>query len=100
MPLNALLDIAAENDRFRSLSTAVRAGGPVKAHMSAAVQPFLLATLVAAEHGLGGRPALIVTPDDRSARAPAPSARPRSSRAPSRSPRRSPTPRCGPRGFG
>ena len=68
MPLHALLDIAAENDRFRSLSTAVRAGGPVKAHMSAAVQPFLLAALVAAEHGLAGRPALIVTPDDRSAR--------------------------------
>jgi transcription-repair coupling factor (superfamily II helicase) len=68
MALNALLDIAAENDRFRSLSTAVRAGGPVKAHMSAAVQPFLLAALVAAEHGLAGRPALIVTPDDRSAR--------------------------------
>src|ERR671911_2341147 len=28
----------------------------------------LLAALVAAEHGLAGRPALIVTPDDRSAR--------------------------------
>jgi transcription-repair coupling factor (superfamily II helicase) len=68
MPLHALLDIAAENDRFRSLSTTVRAGGPVEAHMSAAVQPFLLAALVAAEHGLAGRPALMVTPDDRSAR--------------------------------
>ena len=43
MPLHALLDIAAENDRFRSLSTDVRAGGPVKSHMSAAVQPFLAA---------------------------------------------------------
>jgi transcription-repair coupling factor (superfamily II helicase) len=36
--------------------------------MSAGVRPYLLAALVEAEYGLGERPALLVTADDRSAR--------------------------------
>jgi transcription-repair coupling factor (superfamily II helicase) len=68
MPLRPLLQIAAENGRFRSLATAVRAGERVAAHMSPGVRPFLLAAMVEAEYGLAGRPTLVVTADDRSAR--------------------------------
>ena len=68
MALRPLLQIAIEDGDFRSLATAVRADGGVAAHMSPAVRPFLLAALVEAEYGLGGRPALVVTADDRSAR--------------------------------
>src|ERR687891_497253 len=68
MSLRSLLEIATEDGRFRSLATAVRAGGGVAAHMSPSVRPFLLAALVEAEYGLAGRPALVVTADDRSAR--------------------------------
>ena len=68
MSLRPLLEIATEDGRFRSLATAARAGDGVAAHMSPGVRPFLLAALVEAEYGLAGRPALIVTADDRSAR--------------------------------
>jgi transcription-repair coupling factor (superfamily II helicase) len=71
--LQPLIDVALEDDSFRSLATAVRdaadAGSePVAAHMSSGVRPYLLAALAEAEYGLAGRPVLIVTPDDRSAR--------------------------------
>jgi len=71
--LRPLIDVAIEDDGFRSLATEVReaAGSrskPVAAHMSAGVRPYLLAALAEAEYGLGGLPVLIVTPDDRSAR--------------------------------
>ena len=73
MSLRPLIDVALEDDRFRSLATAVReaadAGSePVSAQMSSGVRPYLLAALAEAEYGLAGRPVLIVTPDDRSAR--------------------------------
>jgi transcription-repair coupling factor (superfamily II helicase) len=68
MSLRPLLQIAAENGEFRSLATAVRAGEPASAHMSPGVRPYLLAALVEAEYGLAGRPVLVVTADDRSAR--------------------------------
>jgi transcription-repair coupling factor (superfamily II helicase) len=68
MSLAPLLDIAAEGDRFRSLASAVRRGGPASAHMSPGVRPFLLAALVSTELAPARRPTLIVTADDRSAR--------------------------------
>jgi transcription-repair coupling factor (superfamily II helicase) len=68
MSLSPLLEIAAEGDRFRSLASAVHAGEPARAHISPGVRPFLLAALVSTELGPAGRPTLIVTPDDRSAR--------------------------------
>jgi transcription-repair coupling factor (superfamily II helicase) len=73
MALRPLIDIALRDDRFRSMATAVREsadGGTdaVGAHMSAGVRPYLLAALTEAEYGLGDRPALLVTADDRSAR--------------------------------
>jgi transcription-repair coupling factor (superfamily II helicase) len=74
MSLRPLIDIALENDRLRSLGAAAReaadepGGTAVDAHMSAGIRPFLLAALVEAESGLGDRPALLVTADDRSAR--------------------------------
>jgi transcription-repair coupling factor (superfamily II helicase) len=68
MSLAPLLEIAAEGDRFRSLAGAVRGGGSENAHMSPGVRPFMLATLVSTELAPAGRPTLIVTADDRSAR--------------------------------
>src|SRR6266511_3008297 len=70
--LRPLIEIATRDERFGSLAVAARSaaerGGPVAAHMSAAIRPFLLAALVEVEAGLGDRPALLVTADDRSAR--------------------------------
>jgi transcription-repair coupling factor (superfamily II helicase) len=73
MSLRPLLDIAHQDGRLRSLATAAREaadghGAAADAHMSAGVRPYLLAALLEAEYGLGGRPALIVAADDRSAR--------------------------------
>ena len=72
MSLRPLIEIATRDERFGSLAVAARSaaerGGPVAAHMSAAIRPFLLAALVEVEAGLGDRPALLVTADDRSAR--------------------------------
>ncbi|MCB0827644.1 MAG: transcription-repair coupling factor [Solirubrobacterales bacterium] len=51
------------------VAVAASASGPaVSAGVSAALRPALLAALLDDEGGLAGRPALIVTPDDRSAR--------------------------------
>ncbi|HYX78316.1 MAG TPA: hypothetical protein VE727_03065, partial [Solirubrobacterales bacterium] len=68
MSLRPLLEIAARDERFGALADAGRAGGPVEVHMSAAIRPYLLAALVDADDGLGGRPSLIVAADDIAAR--------------------------------
>jgi transcription-repair coupling factor (superfamily II helicase) len=68
MSLRPLLEIAAENERFHALTSAVRAGDSAPVHMSAAIRPYLLAALVWSDDGLGDRPALIVAPDDIAAR--------------------------------
>jgi transcription-repair coupling factor (superfamily II helicase) len=72
MSLRPLLDIAADDERLRSLATRARArvdagaGEPVRARVSATLRPYLIAAL--AEDTLAGRPALVIAPDDRSAR--------------------------------
>ncbi len=68
MSLRPLLEIAAEHERFRSLASAAREGRSVPVHMSASIQPYLLAALVEAPDGLGGRPVLVVAADDIGAR--------------------------------
>ena len=66
--LRPLLDIAYDLDRYRALAADVGGSGRTEAHMSSAIRPYLLAALLADEDGLAGRPALLVTADDRSAR--------------------------------
>jgi transcription-repair coupling factor (superfamily II helicase) len=72
MSLRPLLDIASENERVHALSGRVReaAGGgeAVTVRASTALRPLLLAALLDDDRGLGGRPALLVSADDRSAR--------------------------------
>ncbi len=68
MTLRPLLEIAPESEGFRSLAAAARGGEAATARMSPGVRPFLVAALVDSEIGLAGRPSLIVTADDRSAR--------------------------------
>ena len=68
MSLRPLLQIAAENERFRSLASAAREGRSVPVHVSASIQPYLLAALVEAPEGLSGRPVLVVAADDIGAR--------------------------------
>jgi transcription-repair coupling factor (superfamily II helicase) len=72
MSLRPLLDIAAENERVHALCGRVRAaadgGEAVDLRASAMLRPLLLATLLEDDRGLGGRPALLVSADDRSAR--------------------------------
>ena len=67
-PVGPLLDIALDDERFRALADAAREGGAVPVHMSGSIRPYLLAALVEAEEGLGGRPALVVAADDIGAR--------------------------------
>jgi transcription-repair coupling factor (superfamily II helicase) len=69
MSLRPLLEIATESERVGALSAAVGAGeGGVEAYASAALRPYLLASLIEHPDGPGSRPVLIVTADDRSAR--------------------------------
>ena len=68
MSLRPLLDLARDDGRFLALADAAREGGAVPVYMSGAIQPYLLAALVEAEEGLGGRPALVVAADDIGAR--------------------------------
>src|SRR5215213_10194499 len=68
MSLRPLLEIAAEDERFGELATAVRADDAAAVHMSAAIRPFLIAALVSSDGALSGRPALVVAPDDIAAR--------------------------------
>jgi transcription-repair coupling factor (superfamily II helicase) len=72
MSLRPLLDIASENERIHALNSRVHnaaAGGEaVTVRASATLRPLLLATLLEDDRGLGGRPALLVSADDRSGR--------------------------------
>jgi transcription-repair coupling factor (superfamily II helicase) len=71
MSLRPLLDIASENERLHALAGEVRAargGAPVEIGASATLRPLLLAGLLDDDRALAGRPALLVSPDDRSAR--------------------------------
>jgi transcription-repair coupling factor (superfamily II helicase) len=71
MSLHPLIEIAAENERLHALAGEVRTasgGSPVEIGASATLRPLLLATLLEDDRGLAGRPALLVSADDRSAR--------------------------------
>jgi transcription-repair coupling factor (superfamily II helicase) len=71
MSLRPLLEIAAEDERLHALAARVRGasrGAPVEIGASATLRPLLLATLLEDDRGLAGRPALLVSADDRSAR--------------------------------
>ncbi len=71
MSLRPLLDIALENERVAALCERVREAAPgrgVTLRASATLRPLLIASLLSDEQGLAGRPALLVAPDDRSAR--------------------------------
>ncbi|HKO37341.1 MAG TPA: hypothetical protein VJU14_03130, partial [Solirubrobacterales bacterium] len=72
MSLRPLIDIAAENERVHALmsraNAAARGGEGEAVRASTMLRPLLLAALLEDERGLAGRPALLVSPDDRSAR--------------------------------
>jgi transcription-repair coupling factor (superfamily II helicase) len=72
MSLRPLIEIAAENERLHALAGRVRdaaaAGEPVGVRASSMLRPLLLAALLEDDRGLAGRPALLVSPDDRSGR--------------------------------
>jgi transcription-repair coupling factor (superfamily II helicase) len=72
MSLRPLIELAAENERVHALTGRVRdaAAGGEKIEMaaSAMLRPLLLAALLDDDRGLAGRPALVVSADDRSAR--------------------------------
>ena len=72
MSLRPLIEIAAESERLHALtgrvSAAAAGGEPVAVRASAMLRPLLLAALLEDDRGLAGRPALLVSPDDRSAR--------------------------------
>jgi len=71
MSLRPLLEIASENERLHALAGEVRAasgGSPVEIGASSTLRPLLLATLLEDDRGLAGRPALLASADDRSAR--------------------------------
>src|SRR6266550_1074095 len=68
LSLRPLLDLARDHERFRALAGLAREARGVPVHMSRSIQPYLLAALVEAEEGLGGRPALVVAADDIGAR--------------------------------
>jgi transcription-repair coupling factor (superfamily II helicase) len=69
--LRPLIELAAEDERLHALAARVRdasGGQPVEIGASATLRPLLLATLLEDDRGLAGRPALLVSADDRSAR--------------------------------
>src|SRR4051794_10840438 len=72
MSLRPLIEIAAESERLHALAGRVReaAGGgeAVAVRASTMLRPLLLAALLEDDRGLAGRPALLVSADDRSAR--------------------------------
>ncbi len=72
MSLRSLLDLAHEDERFRLLAArfgdAGSSDGPARVRISATLRPFLLAALLEDTEALAGGPALLVAPDDRSAR--------------------------------
>jgi transcription-repair coupling factor (superfamily II helicase) len=70
--LRPLVEIAAENERVHALCGRVRSaadgGEAVSVRASAMLRPLLLVALLEDDRGLAGRPALLVSADDRSAR--------------------------------
>jgi transcription-repair coupling factor (superfamily II helicase) len=70
--LRPLVEIAAESERVHALAGRVRVaadgGEAITVRASAMLRPLLLATLLEDDRGLAGRPALLVSADDRSAR--------------------------------
>jgi transcription-repair coupling factor (superfamily II helicase) len=72
MSLRPLIEIAVDNERVHALTGRVRdavAGGEkVEVPASAMLRPLLLAAMLEDDRGLAGRPALLVSADDRSAR--------------------------------
>jgi transcription-repair coupling factor (superfamily II helicase) len=72
MSLRPLIEIAAESERVHALAGQVHAaaegGGSASARASTMLRPLLLAALLEDDRGLAGRPNLLVSPDDRSAR--------------------------------
>jgi transcription-repair coupling factor (superfamily II helicase) len=72
MSLRSLIEIAAENERVHALAgrvrTAAESGGCENVGASTMLRPLLLATLLEDDRALAGRPGLLVSPDDRSAR--------------------------------
>jgi transcription-repair coupling factor (superfamily II helicase) len=71
MSLRPLIEIAAEDERLHALAGevgAAGAGAPVEVGASETLRPLLLAALLEDDRGLAGRPALLVSADDRSAR--------------------------------
>src|SRR5829696_768093 len=74
MSLRPLIEIAAENERLHGLASEALArvsdpdGAPVSVPASTMLRPLLLAALLEDDRGIAGRPALLVSPDDRSGR--------------------------------
>src|SRR5215212_393846 len=74
MSLRPLIEIATENERLHALASETLArvsdptGAPIEVGVSSMLRPLLLAALLDDDRGLAGRPALLVSPDDRSAR--------------------------------
>ena len=69
MSLRALLGVAHEDERYRSLAAALANGGAaVEARASGAIRPYLLAAMLEDPDALAGRPALLVAADDVGAR--------------------------------
>ena len=72
MSLRPLIEVAAENERVHALAGRAReaadGGEKVTVRASAMLRPLLLAALLEDDRGLAGRPALLVSADDRSAR--------------------------------
>jgi transcription-repair coupling factor (superfamily II helicase) len=70
--LRPLIEIAAENERVHALASRVRAaadgGEAATVRASTMLRPLLLAALLEDDRGLAGRPALLVSADDRSGR--------------------------------
>ena len=67
MSLRALLPIVRGHEVYRELAAAA-SGGPAQAHASAAIQPYLLASLADDPEAFGDAPLLVVAPDDAGAR--------------------------------
>jgi transcription-repair coupling factor (superfamily II helicase) len=70
MSLRPLIEIAAESERLHALAGRLRdaEGEGTTLRVSSMLRPLLLAALLEDDRALAGRPALLVSPDDRSAR--------------------------------
>jgi len=72
MSLRPLIEIASENERVHALAGRVHeaadGGEAVTVRATTTLRPLLLAALIEDDRGLAGRPALLVSADDRSAR--------------------------------